>query len=262
MSNVFPTLTFSGQRVCNLAPAQLLSHLEKSITRGDRLRLEGLNVAKFVQSRSDPLLFQALEEAELVHVDGAGISVGAKLLGLPLAPRVAGVDLMQHLCGVCARHGWSIYLLGARPDVVADVAAVLEKRFPGLVIAGYRDGFFTESDIPDVVDEIARCAPKMLFIGISSPKKELFVRDNWAKLNTALAFGVGGSFDVVAGRISRAPRWVQHVGMEWAYRVLQEPRRLFWRYMSTNSTFAVVLAGLVLRKMTSNRTFSKSADCK
>ncbi|WP_049794766.1 WecB/TagA/CpsF family glycosyltransferase [Methylomonas methanica] len=208
-----------------------------------RLRIEGLNVAKLVDARGNPALMAALREAEVVHMDGAGISFGLKVLGIAPPERRAGIDLMAELCGLAAGLDRSVYLLGARPEIVRAAARRLAEIEPGLKVAGIRDGYFSEYEEQDIVEAIRGSGAGILFIGISSPKKEHFLQAHWQHLGVSVGMGVGGSFDVVSGRLRRAPVWMQRYGLEWLFRLGQEPGRLFRRYAFTNLCFL----GLLIR---------------
>jgi N-acetylglucosaminyldiphosphoundecaprenol N-acetyl-beta-D-mannosaminyltransferase len=222
--------------------AELLRRVETAARgQGARLRIEGLNVAKLVDSRSDPELLQALREAEIVHADGQGIVLGLAGLGLR-AERCAGIDVMQDICERASRLGLGVYLLGARTEIVAAAARQLQERWPSLVISGWRNGYFTETEEDAVVDAINASGAAFLFIGISSPKKELFLRENWNRLAVRVAMGVGGAFDVISGHRPRAPLLMQRAGLEWFFRLCLEPRRLALRYFRTNIVYAWLLA--------------------
>ncbi|MGJ4953883.1 WecB/TagA/CpsF family glycosyltransferase [Bradyrhizobium sp. HKCCYLS20291] len=231
-----------GCSVDLLGRAELLHRaMEAGLGRAPRLRIEGLNVAKLVDARRDLELRQALAHAEIVHVDGQGIALGLAAFGIA-SERYAGIDLMQDLCAQASRAELGVYLLGAQPEIVAATAQRLRQRWPSLRIAGQRDGYFGRDEEPAVIDAINASGAAFLFIGISSPKKEIFVRDNWQRLTVPVAMGVGGSFDVLSGRLRRAPRWVQKIGMEWLFRLCLEPRRLLMRYVRTNAVYAWLLA--------------------
>jgi len=226
----------------DLAPPQdLIADARRAIEGGMRLRLEGLNVAKLVDARRDPLLMGALDEAERVHIDGAGISLGLKLLGVQPPPRRAGIDLLGDLCAMAAETGAAVYLLGARSDIVELTVQHLQARYPALRIAGWRDGYFNAAEEPAIVDTIRESGADLLFIGMSSPKKEVLLQQYWPQLGVKVAMGVGGSFDVLSGKLPRAPRWMQKVGLEWFFRLALEPRRLLWRYVRTNTAFGFLL---------------------
>jgi N-acetylglucosaminyldiphosphoundecaprenol N-acetyl-beta-D-mannosaminyltransferase len=196
-----------------------------------------VNVAKLISMRRDPLLREDVCSSDIINVDGMGVVWGARLLGLRVPERVAGIDLMEAVLRLCNEQGFRPYLLGTRQDVLLKAINNLMRRYPSLEIAGYRNGYFTPAEETDVVRSIRNANPDCLFVGISSPMKERFNRKYARQLGVPFVMGVGGSLDVLAGRVQRAPHWMQRSGLEWAYRVAQEPRRMWWRYLSTNSTF-------------------------
>jgi N-acetylglucosaminyldiphosphoundecaprenol N-acetyl-beta-D-mannosaminyltransferase len=224
-----------------LWPEQILSCVHRAIRTGDTVRVEGLNVAKVIQARRDQTLMGALEEAEVVHLDGVGVALGGRLLGYRMPPRLGGCDLMLDLMTQAVRERYRVYFLGATQEVVSEMAEKLRSRFPGLDVAGIRDGYFGPDEEVAVVDEIRSKRVDLLFVGISSPKKELFIRRWWQELNVKASVGVGGAFDVLSGRVRRAPLYVQRVGLEWLFRLCMEPRRLAYRYLLTNTIFAALL---------------------
>jgi N-acetylglucosaminyldiphosphoundecaprenol N-acetyl-beta-D-mannosaminyltransferase len=229
-----------------LSPAQIHSRVSDAIRTGGRLRIEGLNVAKLVQARREPALMRALQEAEIVHLDGAGVALGGQLLGYHLPRRRAGCDLMLDLVSQAAREKYRVYFLGATREVVSKIVDELCRRFPDLEVAGARDGYFAPDEEGEIVEEIQRSGTHLLFLGISSPKKELFIARWWSVLGVAVSMGVGGSFDVICGQIKRAPLSMQRMGLEWLFRLWQEPRRLAYRYLSTNMAFGALLLREVL----------------
>lgn len=212
------------------------------------LRQSDVNVAKLVAAIDDPVLWSDVAGCDLVNVDGMGVLLGARLLGLRLPGRVAGVDLMDRLLAVCAAEGFRPYILGARPAVLAQAVERLSARHPGLVFAGWRDGYFAPAEEPEVAAAIRRSGADALFVAMPTPAKERFLARWGTELGASFAMGVGGAVDVAAGLRRRAPPWVQRVGMEWLFRMMQEPRRLGPRYLSTNFRFALLLAGACLRR--------------
>jgi exopolysaccharide biosynthesis WecB/TagA/CpsF family protein len=201
-----------------------------------------LNAAKVVRLRSDAMLRNSLLACEVIVADGQSVVWASRVLGDPLPERVAGIDLFESLLALADRDGRRVYLLGARPEVVARVAEVVAERYPGAQVVGSRDGYFPDSDSAQVAAEIQTSGADMLFLGMVSPKKEIFVGTYGPTLGVPVVHGVGGSFDVVAGVTARAPLAWQRAGMEWAYRLKQEPRRLARRYLTTNSAFMVLTA--------------------
>jgi N-acetylglucosaminyldiphosphoundecaprenol N-acetyl-beta-D-mannosaminyltransferase len=206
-----------------------------------------VNVAKIVTMQSDNSLKGAVSGCDIVNIDGAGVVFGGRLLGHEIPERVAGIDLFRELLGVSQESGRSVFFLGAKPEILEQAVQCVRHDFPQLEIAGYHHGYFWE-DEKSVVDEIRRSGAELLFVGISSPMKEKFINAWRDELGVKFAMGVGGTFDVVAGKVRRAPKWMQQIGLEWLFRVIQEPRRMFMRYLTTNSKFAwMLLKELVAR---------------
>jgi N-acetylglucosaminyldiphosphoundecaprenol N-acetyl-beta-D-mannosaminyltransferase len=207
-----------------------------------------LNVAKFVNLKRDAELKSDVFGADLVSVDGMGILVGARMLGIKVPERVPGVDLMEVLLARCAREGLRPYLLGARPEVLDRALAELARRHPSLQVAGSRHGYFGTADEPAVVEAIRAAKPDCLFVGMPTPRKERFMAKHRTTLGMPFVMGVGGGIDSLAGHVRRAPVAWQRSGMEWVYRTLQEPRRMWRRYLVTNVAFAGILAGALSRR--------------
>ncbi len=212
-----------------------------------------LNVAKLVNLRKDADLRADVFGADLVGVDGMGILIGARCLGLPVPERVAGVDLMERILKLCADEGFRPYLLGARPEVLATAVERLAERHPNLRLAGRRDGYFTAAEEPGVVTAIRDSGADCLFVGMPTPRKERFMAAHRAALGVPFVMGVGGGIDVLAGLVRRAPAAWQRSGFEWLYRTLQEPRRMWRRYLTTNVAYAGILAGEMLERATTRR---------
>lgn len=199
-----------------------------------------LNAAKVVELERSPELAAAISACDLVSVDGQAVVWASALLGQRVPERVAGVDLFERLLAEAAAHGFGIYLLGARQDVVEAVRARAEQAHPSLRVVGARSGYWDDSEESDVVAEVAASGADMLFLAIPSPRKELFLGGYGSVLGVPFRMGVGGSFDVYAGVTKRAPRWMQRAGLEWFYRLLQEPRRMLKRYLVGNTAFVLL----------------------
>lgn len=231
-----------GLRVAPLTLTEATALAETAVAQRRRLLFGVLNAAKVVKLTKDDLLRDSLLEADVLLADGQSVVWASRLLRQPLPERVAGIDLFESLLGLADRDGLRVYLLGAKPEVLARLEKVIAERWPGLVIAGSRDGYFTEEESADVAADIVLAKPHMLFLGITTPKKEIFLGKHGDLLGVPVLHGVGGSFDVFAGVTRRAPVLWQRFGLEWAYRLLQEPRRLWRRYLTTNVTFVGLLA--------------------
>jgi N-acetylglucosaminyldiphosphoundecaprenol N-acetyl-beta-D-mannosaminyltransferase len=199
-----------------------------------------VNVAKLVNMRADPELAESVQHCDLINIDGMGVVLGARFLGHHVPERVAGVDLFYRLLGMAATEQLPVYLLGAKNDVVVEAAARLQRQYPALKIAGYHHGYFWDQE-EDVVTAIRESGARLLFVAITSPKKENFINRWQQQLGVDFVMGVGGTFDIVAGRTQRAPLWMQNAGLEWLFRVIQEPGRMWKRYLLTNSKFAWLL---------------------
>jgi N-acetylglucosaminyldiphosphoundecaprenol N-acetyl-beta-D-mannosaminyltransferase len=204
-----------------------------------------LNAAKVVAMHDDDALRETVRHCDFVQADGMPIVWLSRLTGRPLPGRVAGADLFERLVASAAQDSASVYLLGARADVVARVAEVLLARHPDLRLAGWHDGFW--DDDTEVVAAVRAATPDYLFVALPSPRKERFLEEHLGELGVPFAMGVGGSFDVVAGLVRRAPSWVQQAGLEWCWRLAQEPRRLLRRYLVGNTRF-MMLAARELRR--------------
>lgn len=213
----------------------VLTRCDEAITRRVRFQIGVVNAAKVVTIRSNRMLRDALLGCDLLVADGMSVVWASRFLRQPLPERVAGIDLFERLVRAASEDGTSVYFLGATEEVVNEVAAVYSRRYPGLRIAGSQNGYWDDDDA--VIDAVRACAPDYLFLAIPSPRKEFWVRDHLEALGTPFVMGVGGSFDVVAGKVARAPRWAQQTGFEWAWRLAQEPRRMWRRYLYTNTAF-------------------------
>ncbi|WP_322059852.1 WecB/TagA/CpsF family glycosyltransferase [Paraburkholderia sp. J63] len=199
-----------------------------------------VNVAKLVHMQTDKELALSVKNCDIINVDGMGVVWGARMLGQPVPERVAGVDLFGKLIEMASSGGLPIYLLGATDAVVEKTAEILAERHPELLLAGFSNGYFWD-DEGAVVDKIRQSGARLLFVAISSPKKEIFINRWKDELGVDFVMGVGGTFDVIAGKVRRAPEWMQRSGLEWFYRVTQEPRRMWKRYFLTNIRFAFML---------------------
>lgn len=230
-----------GCYVDNLSMEQTLQTIEGFIASGKPHQHVVVNVDKLVKAQKDPELRRIINECALINADGMPVVWASRLLGRPLKERVAGVDLFDALMGRAAEKGWRVYLLGAKEEVVSKVRDVYSRRFPRLVFAGHRNGYWKPEEEQQVVDDITAARADLLFVAISSPKKEQFLGAYQAQMRIPFAMGVGGTFDVFAGKVKRAPVWMQKTGLEWFYRFLQEPRRMFRRYFIEDMAFIGLL---------------------
>lgn len=231
-------ITMMGCQVDNLTMEETLGRIEGFIASGRPHQHVVVNVDKLVKASRDAELRRIINECALVNVDGMPVVWASRLLGKPLKERVAGVDLFEALMRRAGEKGWRVFLLGAREEVVQAVAETYVRRYPRLALAGWRDGYWNgEHEEAEVARQIRDSRADLLFVAISSPKKERFLGKYQAEMRIPFAMGVGGTFDVAIGRVRRAPPWMQKSGLEWFYRFLQEPRRMFRRYFIDDMAF-------------------------
>jgi N-acetylglucosaminyldiphosphoundecaprenol N-acetyl-beta-D-mannosaminyltransferase len=200
------------------------------------------NASHLCLMRRDPELAHACRSGHLVLADGMSVVWALRASGQEIPERVAGVDLMVRLLAAADEHGFRVYFFGARREVVTELVRRVRAQHARLEIAGFRDGYFDPGDHMSIADEIGRSGAHMLFVGMPSPFKETWCEKHRNRLAIPVIVGVGGSFDVLAGFIRRAPRWMQSLGLEWFWRLLMEPRKMWRRYLTGNSEF-IWLAG-------------------
>jgi N-acetylglucosaminyldiphosphoundecaprenol N-acetyl-beta-D-mannosaminyltransferase len=198
-----------------------------------------LNASKVVLADRDERIADIVRKADLVNADGQSVVWAGRLLGLAVPERVTGIDLMEHLLERAESSGTTVYFLGATAEVLRRFLDVVKERFSDLVIAGAADGYF--SDDAEAAARVARSGAQLLFVAMPSPRKEFFIAENLHLMGPLLAVGVGGSFDVWAGEVTRAPQWMRSSGLEWFYRFIQEPGRMWKRYLVGNFRFAVIV---------------------
>jgi len=209
----------------------------ESIKNRKHLHHVVVNVAKLVNMRKDNELRHAVIGSDIINVDGQGVAWGLKFLGTPIPEKVSGIDLMERLVEEAYNKKYKIYFLGAKPEVLKKVVGKYSTKYSDSIVAGYRDGYFSDSETESVAKNIAESNADILFVAITSPKKEIFLNTYKDIIQTPFVMGVGGSFDVVSGFVKRAPLWMQKFGLEWFYRLIQEPRRMWRRYLYTNSMY-------------------------
>jgi N-acetylglucosaminyldiphosphoundecaprenol N-acetyl-beta-D-mannosaminyltransferase len=234
-------ITLLDLPVDDLTMDETLAAVDALIAEGSVHQHVVVNVAKVVQAHADRSLRAVIAACDIVNVDGQPIVWASRLLGTPLRERVAGVDLMERLIERAGERGHRLYLLGARPEVVGAVAARIAREHPGTVVAGWRDGYWTPDEEATVVAEIAATRPHILFVAFGSPAKERFLARWKETIGAPFVMGVGGSFDVYAGRVRRAPPWMRRVGLEWLFRITQEPGRMWRRYAGDAPKFAWIV---------------------
>jgi N-acetylglucosaminyldiphosphoundecaprenol N-acetyl-beta-D-mannosaminyltransferase len=248
-----------GCSVDVLTMAETVERAKVAMRDRGRVQHVALNVAKFVNMRSDQILRSDVIGSDVIGIDGMGIVLALRLFGVPVKERVAGIDLCWEVLTVCAREGFRPFLLGATPDVLHRAADAIVTHFPSIQFAGLRDGYFSPDQERDVVDQIAKSKADCLFIAMPTPRKERFLAAYRDRLDVPFIMGVGGALDVIAGHVRRAPAIMQSMGLEWLYRVYQEPRRMWWRYVKTNTVFAgILIRGILNQYSVGPRWLSRS----
>lgn len=230
-----------GCQIDNLTMNETLQKIDGFIQNGRPQQHVVVNVDKLVKAHRDADLRRIINECALINADGMPVVWASRLLGKGLKERVAGIDLFEALMKRSAEQGWRVFLLGAKEEVVSAVKDLYQNRYPGLTVAGYRNGYWRPEEERGIVEEIKSAHADLLFVAISSPKKEQFLGTYQEEMKVPFAMGVGGTFDVAVGKLKRAPLWMQRSGLEWFYRFLQEPRRMFKRYFIDDVAFLWLL---------------------
>lgn len=225
-----------------LTMQETVERVDDAIKEKKQLHHIAINVAKIVHMQTDRRLYDSVVSADILGADGAPLVWVSRLFGKPIPERVTGADLMQELMKLAHQNGYKAFLFGATEEVVRKTVEIYSTKYSPAVIAGFRNGYFRPQDEPSIAEAIANSGADMLFVAITSPKKEIFLHTYKEQLkNVSFIMGVGGTFDVVAGKVKRAPLWMQNMGLEWFYRTLQEPRRMWKRYLTTNTLFLYYL---------------------
>lgn len=217
--------------ICNIAVSQLnmedtVAYVATAIQQEQTLQIVTINPIMIMAALEDPQFMAIMQRAELIVPDGVGVVWAAKRAGEPVAERVAGIDLLHELLQKGEAHGWRVFLLGASPEVNDIAAEKLRTRFPGIDIAGHHHGFFTAEDDERIIAQIREAKPHLLFVASQLDRQEPWIDAYREQLGVPVMMGVGGSFDVIAGKVKRAPVFFQKLKLEWFYRLLSEPTRL------------------------------------
>jgi N-acetylglucosaminyldiphosphoundecaprenol N-acetyl-beta-D-mannosaminyltransferase len=243
-----PVRDLLGVPVSALTMDDVLDRVDEAIAPRQRLRIGVVNAAKLVNMRRDAALRQDVLSSDLILADGMSVVWASRLLGRPLPERVTGIDLMLGMLRRAARKGHRVYCLGATQEVLDGVAEHIAGNYPGLQLAGRHHGYFGPAEESVVAAGIAAARADILFVAMTSPRKERFMARWGDQLAVPVCHGVGGSFDILAGKVRRAPKCWQRLGLEWLYRVGQEPRRLWRRYLVTNTLFSWMVLAAWLRE--------------
>ena len=233
----------------NLTLASAGERVEQLIKRGERPRVVCVkDVALTMRCRDSEFLSRFYDTADLMFVDGRGLYYASRLLGTPLREVVGGPGLYFELLRRCAARSHGVYMLGASQSVLAAAVRSARARHPALRVVGFHDGYFEPHELPLVETDIRASAPDVVFVGITTPKREETIEYLRREGVPAVFVAIGGVLDVEAGEKRLAPKWIARLGMEWFYRAMQEPRRLFPRYLRTHSRFIRLLLGEIARR--------------
>jgi len=231
-----------------LTMKRTLVRINKAIHARESLHHVAINAAKLVNMQTNNELASDVRNSHLVGIDGKAIVWALRLFGWKNVERVAGIDLFVETLAMSEREGFRPFLLGAKPEILERAMTNIEREHPAIQFAGHHHGYFSAEQEQEIVSMIRESGADCLFVGMPTPRKERFLAKYRDELNVPFIMGVGGSFDVVSGHVKRAPSFMQTNGLEWLYRIYQEPRRMWWRYARTNTLFAImILRGLFSR---------------
>jgi N-acetylglucosaminyldiphosphoundecaprenol N-acetyl-beta-D-mannosaminyltransferase len=226
----------------NISKVELLNKLITKVSTNQKTFLVTANPEIVMYAKKDAEYHQIVRKADYVIADGYGVVLGSKILGTPVPERIPGFDLMCDLLESGAKKGWSVYFLGAKNEVIEKTVSNVKRDYPGLTIAGFQDGYFKDST--EIREQIKIAKPDLIFVALGFPKQEKWIEENYSHFEKGLFIGVGGSFDVLAGTVKRAPIIWQKMNLEWFYRLIQEPSR--WRRMLVLPLFIIEV---ILKKL-------------
>jgi N-acetylglucosaminyldiphosphoundecaprenol N-acetyl-beta-D-mannosaminyltransferase len=247
---------FLGLRFDDLSLAEALDTIEGFVRERTPRKIFTPNVALLMWSRKDPFLRRVYRSCDVVTVDGMAIYYALHLLGDPVQVCLSASLIFHPLLGLAQARGYRVYLLGAKEPILRQAVDNLGRQFPGLRIVGAHDGYFDVDDAGAVVAEIRRARPDILLLGMSTPLKERFAERYLEEMGVPVTVGVGGMFDIAAGVARFAPPWIRKLCLEWLYRLVQEPRRLWRRYLTTNFAFL----WLVQRELVRRRVLRRAPE--
>ena len=229
---------------------ETLERVEKAIVLKEQIHHTVVNAGKVVLMQTDKELEKSVVEADIINADGQAIVWAANFLGKKLPERVSGIDLMEKLVGRSFEKRYKCFFFGAKEEIVNKLVDIYKKQYSNDIVAGYRNGYYDKIQEGNIANKIADSGANILFVALTSPKKEIFLNTYKEQLrNVNFIMGVGGSFDVIAGKIKRAPLWIQNLGLEWFFRFLQEPARLWKRYLIGNTKFFILVLKAFFKKI-------------
>jgi len=221
---------------------ETVNKIDKAIISNKQVHHCVINAGKVVKIQNDERLKESVINSDIVNADGMSVVWSVRFLGYKIQERVAGIDLMENLIRLAHEKSYSCFFLGAKEEVVKNVVSHYSVKYSKKIIAGFRNGYFDNNDDKTIINQINKSKANLLFVAMTSPKKEIFLNKYKNELkNINLIMGVGGSFDVIAGTIRRAPKYMQELGLEWFYRFMQEPKRMWRRYLIGNFKFVILI---------------------
>jgi len=235
-------INFLGIPLDTLTMEETIEKVNNAILLKKQIHHCVINAGKVVQMQSDKILKKSVINSDLINADGMGVVWAVRFLGFKITERVTGIDLMENLVELSHKKKYKCFFLGAKQDVVEKIVDDYSKKYSYDIIAGYRNGYFNENDELKIIEKIKSSGANILFVAITSPKKEIFLNKFKEELcNINFIMGVGGSFDVISGKIKRAPVLMQKIGFEWLFRCVQEPKRMWKRYLIGNFKFICLI---------------------
>ncbi len=234
----YPKIDIFGVKMLNVKMDEALQIVDRKIEIKDKTTVFFVNADCLNKVFVDKEYYRILRGNDITFADGSGISLAGRMLKTPVADNVNGTDLLPRICELASQKGYGIFLLGAAPGVAEAMKDKLETRYPGLRINGTKDGFFDKvNSAAEVVNQINASGSDILLVAFGAPLQEKFIVDNYIQIDVSILMGVGGLFDFYSGRIARAPVWLRRIGLEWTFRLLQEPKRMWKRYILGNPLF-------------------------
>lgn len=241
---------------CNIAKVKMnevIGMVEDYVKVGEFHSGSGINADQLVKINESTVFKEIMQKSDILFADGMSVIFASNLLRSPLPERVGATDVFENLLNLSVEKGYGVFFLGTKDQILEKALDHYRSTYKGLKISGYHNGYWQPNEEDAIVELINSCSPDLLFLGMSSPKKEEFIERNKHKLKSvSFALGVGGAFDIHAGEYSRAPVWIQKLYLEWFFRLLQEPKRLFWRYSVNNTKFLYLLSKSILKRMTTS----------
>ncbi|MGB4649328.1 MAG: WecB/TagA/CpsF family glycosyltransferase [Acetivibrionales bacterium] len=219
------TVDVLGIPVDAVTMAEAVEKVGRFIEEGGKHVIFTPNAEIIMQAQRDPELKDILKNADMLTADGAGVVLASGMLGNRLPEKVSGVDLVQEIFRTFASRGLRCFLFGARPGVAEEAAVNIIKDNPGIVVAGCRNGYFSDEECDEIIAEINKSAPDILLVALGAPKQEKWISKHLDKLDVKVCIGVGGTLDVLSGKVRLAPEFFRKSGLEWFYRLCREPRR-------------------------------------